>query len=145
MADYSSNWQITKQVQVFKLCQWHVPEFGAPAPDTHQKLAIELLTMLLVRCRHLPLARLQPGAQEPVEVWNSPLSEGAVLGFEYGFSLRARGRALVLWEAQFGDFANNAQAIIDQFMSAGALPSPILTRLSLLLLLAHACSRQLVF
>ena len=69
--------------------------------------------------RQIPLDDLQPGAQERVEVWNSPLSEGAVLGFEYGFSLRARGQALVVWEAQFGDFANNAQAIIDQFLSAG--------------------------
>ena len=52
-------------------------------------------------------------------MWNSPLSEAAVLGFEYGFALRARGQALVVWEAQFGDFANNAQAIVDQFLSAG--------------------------
>ena len=61
--------------------------------------------------------------QEVVEVWNSPLSEGAVVGFEYGFSLGMAGRALVLWEAQFGDFANNAQGIIDQFVAAGAPPA----------------------
>ena len=58
------------------------------------------------------------GAQERVEVWNSPLNEGATLAFEYGFSLGAAGRALVLWEAQFGDFANNAQAVIDLFVAA---------------------------
>ena len=76
-------------------------------------------------CRQVPLNALQAGAQEGIEVFNSPLNEGAVLGFEYGFSLRARGRALGLWEAQFGDFANNAQAIIDQFLSAGKHQQPV--------------------
>ena len=61
----------------------------------------------------------QSGWQERVEVWNSPLNEAAVLGFEYGFSLAAEQQCLVLWEAQFGDFANNAQVIIDQFVAAG--------------------------
>jgi 2-oxoglutarate dehydrogenase complex dehydrogenase (E1) component-like enzyme len=47
--------------------------------------------------------------QDAVEVYNSPLSEGAVLAFEYGHSVASKDEALVLWEAQFGDFANNAQ------------------------------------
>jgi multifunctional 2-oxoglutarate metabolism enzyme len=67
--------------------------------------------------RYTPLANLEE-AQAPFEVHNSPLSELAVLGFEYGFSVVAP-RTLVLWEAQFGDFVNGAQVIIDQFIAAG--------------------------
>jgi len=63
---------------------------------------------------HIPLCHLEPG-QAPIEIYNSPLSEAAVLGFEYGYSLDWPD-ALVLWEAQFGDFANAAQVIIDQFL-----------------------------
>ncbi len=63
-----------------------------------------------------PLANL-PQATAPFEIFNSPLSETAVLGFEYGFSV-AWKEALVLWEAQFGDFVNVAQPIIDQFLIA---------------------------
>ncbi len=66
---------------------------------------------------YLPLAHLAPD-QAFCEVHNSSLSEAGCLGFEYGFS-RDYPEALVLWEAQFGDFANGAQVIIDQFISAG--------------------------
>jgi 2-oxoglutarate dehydrogenase E1 component len=59
-----------------------------------------------------------PSARASFALHNSPLSENAVLGFEYGYSIRARG-SLVLWEAQFGDFANSAQVIIDQFLVSG--------------------------
>jgi 2-oxoglutarate dehydrogenase E1 component len=64
----------------------------------------------------VPLQHL-PAAKGAFEIYNSPLSETAVLAFEYGFSTAAAD-ALVLWEAQFGDFANVAQPIIDQFMAA---------------------------
>ena len=66
--------------------------------------------------RYLPLDHIRE-RQEKLEVLNSPLAELSVLGFEYGYS-SADPRTLVLWEAQFGDFANGAQVIIDQFLAA---------------------------
>ncbi|QDU62982.1 2-oxoglutarate dehydrogenase E1 component [Planctomycetes bacterium Pan216] len=65
---------------------------------------------------YCPLQHLDP-EQAPVEIINSPLSENGVLGFEYGYSLDCPD-GLILWEAQFGDFANAAQVIIDQFIAS---------------------------
>ena len=73
-----------------------------------------------------------PGALAPMELHNSPLSEMACLGFEYGYSAEAP-ETLVLWEAQFGDFVNSAQVIIDQFIVSGLAKWGQTTRLTLLL------------
>ena len=66
---------------------------------------------------YVPLSHVSLG-QAACEIYNSPLSEAAIVGYEYGYS-RDYPETLVLWEAQFGDFANGAQVIIDQFISAG--------------------------
>jgi 2-oxoglutarate dehydrogenase E1 component len=81
--------------------------------------------------RHAPIQWLD-GASASFEVHNSPLSELAALGFEYGYSVAA-GEALVLWEAQFGDFINGAQVIVDQFMVSGLSKWKQTSRLTLLL------------
>jgi 2-oxoglutarate decarboxylase len=73
-----------------------------------------------------------PGALAPFELHNSPLSEVACLGFEYGYSAEAP-ETLVLWEAQFGDFGNSAQVIIDQFIVSGLAKWGQTTRLTMLL------------
>ncbi|QSO53417.1 2-oxoglutarate dehydrogenase E1 component [Alicyclobacillus curvatus] len=67
--------------------------------------------------RYIPLAHITTN-QASIDVHNSPLSETGPLGFEYGYDVQAED-ALVLWEAQFGDFANVGQVIIDQFMASG--------------------------
>jgi 2-oxoglutarate dehydrogenase E1 component len=80
---------------------------------------------------HTPLQHLRD-ARAGIELRNSPLSENACLGFEYGYAVTSPD-ALVLWEAQFGDFINGAQVIVDQFIMAGASKWGQRSRLTLLL------------
>jgi 2-oxoglutarate dehydrogenase E1 component len=80
---------------------------------------------------YLPLQHIAEG-QAPVEVYNSPLSEAGVLGYEYGYSLDCP-EGLVIWEAQYGDFANAAQVYIDQFIASGEVKWGRLSGLVLLL------------
>jgi 2-oxoglutarate dehydrogenase E1 component len=88
--------------------------------------------------RVIPLQQM-PAARASFAVYNSPLSEAGPLGFEYGYSVQAPD-ALVLWEAQFGDFANVAQVIIDQFIVSGW--AKWRQRSALVLLLPHGYEGQ---
>ncbi len=87
---------------------------------------------------YVPLKHIADG-QAPCQIYNSTLSEAGVLGYEYGYS-RDYPEALVMWEAQFGDFANVAQAIIDQFISAGEAKWGLLS--GVVMLLPHGYEGQ---
>jgi 2-oxoglutarate dehydrogenase E1 component len=81
--------------------------------------------------KYFPLSHLSP-TQAPFDIYNSPLSELAVMGFDFGYSV-AYPQSLVIWEAQFGDFANGAQVIIDQFIASSEQKWSLNSNLTLLL------------
>lgn len=89
--------------------------------------------------RYVPLQAL-PQARAAFEIHNSPLTEGALVGFEYGYNVLYPHRCLVIWEAQYGDFVNGAQVIIDEYLTSGRAKfgqTP-----SLVLLLPHGYEGQ---
>jgi 2-oxoglutarate dehydrogenase E1 component len=88
--------------------------------------------------KYMPLAHLSPD-QGPVEMLNSPLSEAGVMGFDYGYSLDCP-EGLVMWEAQFGDFVNAGQVVIDQFIASAEAKWRRLS--GLVLLLPHGMEGQ---
>jgi 2-oxoglutarate dehydrogenase E1 component len=87
---------------------------------------------------HIPLERL-PQSKAAFEIRNSPLSENAALGFEFGYDIQERGR-LVIWEAQYGDFINGAQVVLDEFITSGRAKWGLTP--SLVLLLPHGYEGQ---
>ena len=88
--------------------------------------------------RDVPLQRLSQ-ARAAFEIYNSPLTECATIGFEFGYNIQAPGR-LVVWEAQYGDFINGAQVIIDEFITSGRAKWGLTP--SLVLLLPHGYEGQ---
>ncbi len=97
-----------------------------------------VLTDQMSEARYVPLDHIRP-SQAKAEIIDSPLSEAAVLGFEYGYTM-ASPKALVLWEGQFGDFVNGAQVIIDQFIASAE--SKWLRMSGIVMLLPHGYEGQ---
>ena len=104
----------------------------------HLQPAARVLHDAKTGTRFIPLQAL-PQAKAAFEIHNSPLTENAAVGFEYGYSLQEPGR-LVLWEAQYGDFINGAQTMIDEFLFSARAKWGLTP--SLVLLLPHGFEGQ---
>ena len=161
-ADFNLNPKIARQLEAKRVAvvetgegiDWATGEalaFGALLMDGHRvRLSGEdcqrgtfsqrhaVLIDQVNQAEYTPLNNIAP-EQAKIEIYNSLLSEVGVLGFEYGYTL-ADPRTLVLWEAQFGDFANGAQVIIDQFLASGE--TKWLRMSGLVLLLPHGYEGQ---
>ena len=119
LSDGSVDWA-TAEIVAFAslLMEQRVVRFSGQ--DSRRGTFVQRFAMVVDRktgAEYVPLANLAAD-QAPFHIYDSLLSEYAAMGFEYGYSV-ARPEALVLWEAQFGDFVNGAQSIIDEFISAG--------------------------
>ncbi|MDE2982601.1 MAG: 2-oxoglutarate dehydrogenase E1 component [Gemmatimonadota bacterium] len=129
--DFALDWAHAEALAIGSLLQDGIPvrlsgQDCERGTFSHRHL---VLNDAVTGARHMPLAQV---ADTRLEVYNSPLTEAAVIGFEYGVAVAA-DRDLVLWEAQFGDFVNVAQVMIDQFLSAGWSKWGQRSRLTLLL------------
>jgi 2-oxoglutarate dehydrogenase E1 component len=134
------DWATTEALALASLCAegTHVRMSGQDTGRGTFSHRHAILVDQETEAHYVPINHVRTG-QAPFEIIDSPLSEAGVVGFEYGYSL-ADPSTLVLWEAQFGDFANGAQVIVDQFLSAGE--AKWLRMSGLVMLLPHGYEGQ---
>ncbi len=139
------NWRAIEWAQAEELALGAILEDGVPIRMTGQDVLRGTFSQRHAALfdqvsgkKYIPLQHL-PQAKAAFEIHNSPLSEMAALGYEYGYSIHASDR-LVIWEAQYGDFINGAQIILDEFISSAR--AKWLLKPALVLLLPHGYEGQ---